>query len=204
VAVLYILSRYINISECASSLRLRVADSVKILTNPSMKKFEDFRRSREKMDPSTRKLSEHQWGQAYAAYCSARENPRGGRSSTAKDGSQRRRNSSSAAGMHGPSTLSASGALKAHIRAESAYADLRLIVNLLSWVILATILIITILQGMLFPLPGATSIALLSGAIKALGVVVLRLVVHVIIDIPDVALYRASVAQRTASVSAKD
>jgi len=35
-------------------------------------------------------------------------------------------------------------------------------------------------------------------------VVVLRLVVHVIIDIPDVALYRASVAQRTASVSAKD
>jgi len=204
VAVLYILSRYINISECASSLRLRVADSVKILTNPSMKKFEDFRRSREKMDPSTRKLSEHQWGQAYAAYCSARENPRGGRSSTAKDGSQRRRNSSSAAGMHGPSTLSASGALKAHIRAESAYADLRLIVNLLSWVILATILIITILQGMLFPLPGATSIALLSGAIKALGVVMLRLVVHVIIDIPDVALYRASVAQRTASVSAKD
>ena len=185
-------------------MRLRVADSVKILTNPSMKKFEDFRRSREKMDPSTRKLSEHQWGQAYAAYCSARENPRGGRSSTAKDGSQRRRNSSSAAGMHGPSTLSASGALKAHIRAESAYADLRLIVNLLSWVILATILIITILQGMLFPLPGATSIALLSGAIKALGVVVLRLVVHVIIDIPDVALYRASVAQRTSSVAAKD
>ena len=185
-------------------MRLRVADSVKILTNPSMKKFEDFRRSREKMDPSTRKLSEHQWGQAYAAYCSARENSRGGRSSAAKDGSQRRRNSSSAAGMHGPSTLSASGVLKAHIRAESAYADLRLIVNLLSWVILATILIITILQGMLFPLPGATSIALLSGAIKALGVVVLRLVVHVIIDIPDVALYRASVAQRTASVSAKD
>ena len=204
MAVLYILSRYINISECASSLRLRVADSVKILTNPSMKKFEDFRRSREKMDPSTRKLSEHQWGQAYAAYCSARENPRGGRSSTAKDGSQRRRNSSSAAGMHGPSTLSASGALKAHIRAESAYADLRLIVNLLSWVILAAIIIITILQGMLLQLPGATSLALLSGAIKALGVVVLRLVVHVIIDIPDVALYRASVAQRTASVSAKD
>ena len=187
-------------------MRLRVADSVKILTNSSMKKFEDFRRSREKMDPSTRKLSEHQWGQAYAAYCSARENSRGGRSSAAKDSSQRRRNSnhSSAAGMHGPSTLSASGALKAHIRAESAYADLRLIVNLLSWVILATILIVTILQGMLFPLPGATSLALLSGAIKALGVVVLRLVVHVIIDIPDVALYRASVAQRTSSVAAKD
>jgi len=106
--------------------------------------------------------------------------------------------------MHGPSTLSASGALKAHIRAESAYADLRLIVNLLSWVILAAIIIITILQGMLLQLPGVTSLALLSGAIKALGVVVLRLVVHVIIDIPDVALYRASAAQRSALAAAKD
>ena len=53
-------------------------------------------------------------------------------------------------------------------------------------------------------LPGATSLALLSGAIKALGVVVLRLVVHVIIDIPDVALYRASAAQRSALAAAKD
>jgi hypothetical protein len=106
--------------------------------------------------------------------------------------------------MHGPSALSASGALKAHVRAESAYADLRLIVDLLSWVILATILIITILQAMLFSLPAATGVALLSGAIKALAVVVLRLVVHVIIDIPDVALYRASVAQRTASASTND
>lgn len=185
---------------------LRVADFRQILTSRSMKSFEDFRTSREKMDPSTRKLSEHQWGQAYAAYCSARENSRGGRSSAAKDGSPRRRSSnhSSAAGMHGPSALSASGALKAHVRAESAYADLRLIVDLLSWVILATILIITILQAMLFSLPAATGVALLSGAIKALAVVVLRLVVHVIIDISDVALYRASVAQRTASASTND
>jgi hypothetical protein len=187
-------------------LLLRVADSRKILTNRRMKSFEDFKTSREKMDPSTRKLSEHQWGQAYAAYCSARENSRGGRSSAAKDGSQRKRSSNhpSAAGMHGPSTRSASGALRAHVRAESAYADLRLIVDLLSWVILATILIITILQAMLFSLPVATGVALLSGAIKAMTVVVLRLVVHVIIDIPDVALYRASEAQRTASASAND
>jgi hypothetical protein len=187
-------------------LLLRVADSSEILTNPSMKSFEDFRTSREKMDPSTRKLSEHQWQQAYAAYCSARENSRGGRSSVAKDKSQRRRSSnhSSPAGMHGPSTLSASGVLKAHVRAESAYADLRLIVNLLSWVLIATILIVTILQGMLFALPAATGVALLSGAIKVLVVVVFRLVVHVIIDIPDVALYRASAAQRTAAASAND
>lgn len=185
---------------------LRVADCCQILTNPSMKSFEDFRTSREKIDPSTRKLSEHQWGQAYAAYCSARENTRAGRASAANDGSQRRRSSnhSSASGMHGPSTLSASGAFKAHVRAESAYADLRLIVNLLSWVLIATILIVTILQGMLFSMPAASGVALLSGAIKVLAVVVIRLVVHVIIDIPDVALYRASAAQRTASAPAND
>jgi len=144
--------------------------------------------------------------QAYAAYCSTREKSRGGRSSVAKDGSPRRRSSnhSSATGVHAPSTLSASGALKAHIRAESAYADLRLIVDLLSWVILATILIIAILEGMLFPLPAATGVALLTGAIKALAVVVLRLVVHVIIDIPDVALYRASAAQRAVVAPVND
>ena len=171
-----------------------------------MKSFEEFKASREKMDPSTRKMSEHQWGQAYAAYCSARENTRGGRSSSSKDGSNRRRSStqSSASGMHAPSALSASGALKAHVRAESAYADLRLMVNLLSWVILGAIVILAILQGVLYPSPAATGVALLSGAIKALAVVVLRLVVHVIIDIPDVALYRASEAQKTASVSMSD
>lgn len=103
--------------------------------------------------------------------------------------------------MHAPSTLSASGAFKAQVRAESAYADLRLMINLLSWVLLGGIVIVTILQGVLFSTPAATGVALLSGAIKAVAVVVLRLIVHVIIDIPDVALYRACEAQKAASSS---
>ena len=172
-----------------------------------MKSFEEFKASREKMDPSTRKMSEHQWGQAYAAYCSSRDHARGGQPSSSKGGSlQRRRSSksSSSQGMHTPSTVSAAGVLKAHIRAESAYADLRLMVNVLSWVILGAIVIVAILQGVAFSSPAVTGVALLSGAIQALAVVVLRLVVHVIIDIPDVALYRASEAQKVISISEVD
>lgn len=173
----------------------------------NMKNFEEFKASREKMDPSARKMSEHQWGQAYAAYCSSRENARGGRSSSSKSGaSQRRRSStqSSASGMHAPSTVSASGALKARVRAESAYADLRLIVNVISWVILGAIVIIAILQGVLFSSPAATGVVLLSGAIQALVVIVLRMILHVIIDIPDVALYLAGEAQQVISSTETD
>lgn len=161
-----------------------------------MKTFEDFKASREKMDPSTRKLSEHQWGQAYAAYRSAREHRR---SSSSPSGRQSRRRSvstpsasSSASGMHAPSTVSASGALKARVRAESAYADQRLLVNVLSWVILGAIVIATVLQAMVLAVPSAVGAVLLVGVVQALVVVVLRLLIHVLIDIPDVALYRAS------------
>ena len=171
-----------------------------------MKTFDEFKASREKMDPSTRKMSEHQWGQAYAAYCSARENSRGGRASSSKSGSSRRRSSSqsSGKGMHAPSTLSASGTLKARVRAETAYADLRLMVNLLSWVLIGVIVIVAILQGVLFSTPAATGVALLSGAIQAVAAVLLRLIVHVIIDIPDVALFHACEEQKATSASTND
>lgn len=164
-----------------------------------MKSFEAFKTSREKMDSSTRKMSDYQWQQAYAAYCSARENARGGHSSGSKSGGSRRRSSTktSAQGMHAPSTLSASGALRARVRAESAYADQRLLVNVLSWVILGAIVIVAVLQAMMIPLPAAAGAILLFGAIQALVVIILRMIVHVIIDIPDVALYCACEAQKS-------
>jgi hypothetical protein len=164
-----------------------------------MKTFEAFKASREKMDPSTRKMSEHQWTQAYAAYRSARERSR---SSTSSSGGQSRRRSSStssASGMHAPSAVSASGALRARVRAESAYADQRLLVNVLSWVIVGAIGIATVLQAMMLAVPSAAGAVLLVGVVQVLVVIVLRMLVHVIIDIPDVALYRASFAAQEAS-----
>lgn len=171
-----------------------------------MKTFEEFKASREKMDPSTRKMSEHQWGQAYSAYCSARENTRSSRSSSSKSGGHRRRSSSksSSHGMHTPSTVSASGQLRAQVRADSAYADLRLIVNVLAGVVIGIIVLMVVLQSGMFATATATGLALLTGVVQALGVVVLRMVVHVIIDIPDVALYRASSAQQASSVVKAD
>ena len=181
-------------------LLLWVAEHREMLTTRGMKSFEEFKASREKMDPSTRKMSEHQWSQAYAAYCSAREHARGGHSSASKGGGASRRRSSaksSSQGMHAPSAVSASGALRARVRAESAYADQRLLVNVLSWVILGAIVIVAILQAMLLPVPSAAGVVLLFGAVQALVVILLRMMVHVIIDIPDVALYRACEAQQS-------
>ncbi|CAA6677215.1 Unannotated [Lentimonas sp. CC4] len=173
-------------------------------TTRGMKSFEAFKTSREKMDPSTRKMSDHQWQQAYAAYCNARGNPRGGRSSGSKSGSSRRRSStkSSSQGMHTPSAVSASGALRAQVRAESAYADQRLLVNVLSWVILAAIMIVALLQAIMLPVPAAAGAVLLFGGIQALAVIILRMIVHVIIDIPDVALYCACDAQKAVAETA--
>ena len=99
--------------------------------------------------------------------------------------------------MHGPSTLSASGTLKACVRAESAYADLRLMINLLAWILLGAVVIVALLQVIVVSSLVAFCVALLTGAIQALGVVLFKLIVHVLIDIPDIALYRASQAQRS-------
>ena len=103
--------------------------------------------------------------------------------------------------MHAPSAVSASGALRAQVRAESAYADQRLLVNVLSWVIVGAIVIATVLQAMMLAVPSAAGAVLLIGVVQALVVIVLRMLVHVIIDIPDVALYRASLAQQESSVA---
>jgi hypothetical protein len=167
-----------------------------------MKSFDEFKASREKMDPSTHQMSAHQWEQAYAAYRSSRGHARSGRSSSAAGGRRKRSSSRSATpGMHGPSTLSASGALKASVRAESAYADLRLMINLLAWILFGAVVIVALLQLMEVASLVAAGTVLLIGVIQALGVILFKWIVHVLIDIPDIALYRASQAQR--SVAAK-
>ncbi len=163
-----------------------------------MKTFEEFKASREKMDPSTRKMSEHQWGQAYSAYRSAREHVRSSRASSSPSTKPRRR-SSSASGMHAPSSASPSSVLKLQVRAESAYADLRLIVDILSWVILGATVLAAVFEGLSYTAPMATGVVLLEGAIQAIAIIVLRLVAHVVIDIPDVALYRTCRGQHTAA-----
>ncbi len=173
-----------------------------------MKTFEEFVSSREQMDPSTHKMTDYQWKQAYAAYCSSRERLREGRkagsenSSAGKessDGAKRRRRSKSGRGMHQPSTVSELATLKRQIREQSAYSDLRLIIDTLAWVAIAVIIIIALL-GMFtgFNIYRVIS-AVVGGGLNVLLVFVFKFLIQVIIDIPDIALYRQVQARAQAA-----
>jgi uncharacterized membrane protein len=162
-----------------------------------MKSFEKFKESREKMDPTARKMSEHQWQQAYAAYCKSRKRLResvgsGGGDSGESAGSLRRKRGSRsdrhATDHYAPPELKG---LRSTVRAHSAYSDLRIIVDILAWVTIGMIIFAIILQLAFFNVAAATMVSLLYGIIQVIAVIVLRLLIHVLIDIPDIALYRA-------------
>jgi hypothetical protein len=144
-----------------------------------MDSFEDFKLSREKMDPSSRKLSEHQWNQAYAAYLKSRE-----RVSGIDNGTRKR-------GTHAPSNLSELGLLRRTVRDQSAYADLRLIVNYLAWLAIVLVILATIVSLFYYTSSSASIVVLLKAALQVIGIVILRLLSQVLIDIPDIALFRA-------------
>lgn len=172
-----------------------------------MQNFEEFKKSRMGMDPTSRKLTDHQWEQAYSAYQVSQE--RVSRSESKSEGGSSKRRSSSrrshsgggsessstqamAKGMHAPAALSRSGLLRYKVRQESAYSDLRFLVNILSYSIIALFVGITVFQIVFFTNVLAGVSALLTAALQVLCVVLLRLLVHVLIDIPDVMLYRST------------
>lgn len=159
-----------------------------------MKTFEEFVASREKIDPSTKSMTEHQWVQAYSAYCSSRERLREGRQKTrVKSGSEEKSKSSSrqhSRGLHRPSSISDTALLKTRIREQSAYSDLRLIIDVLAWVAIAVIIVIALL-GIVAGFNFYSSLsALVVGGLNVLLVFVVKFLIQVIIDIPDIALYR--------------
>jgi len=159
-----------------------------------MKSFEEFIESRKQMDPSTSKLSDHQWGQAYKAYVSSRERLRDGSSAGGADKSsqsaRRKSRRKGSSGMHQPSASSESTELKRKVRSESAYSDLRLIVDVLAWVAIAVIAMTALLSVMVaFDVYTALTALVLTG-LYIIFVFVGKFLIQVIIDIPDIALYR--------------
>ncbi len=161
-----------------------------------MKSFEEFIESRQKMDPSARKMTERQWEQAYAAYRSSRERSRSGTGDSPASGAStsktRRRRSevSGVRGMHGPSTVSDLEILKLRIRKQSAYADLRLTIDVLAWVAIAVVIVIALLSMSAGFNVYTMLTALVGGGLNVLVVCVVKFLVQVIIDIPDIALYQ--------------
>jgi hypothetical protein len=163
-----------------------------------MDDFETFKASREKMDPSARKLSAKQWQRAYDAYCASRErlsetvasagqSSRGG-SQGSRSGRSERRKSSRSSGRNRASD--AMDDLRREVRARTAYEDLRLVVDVIAWVALGVIVlaaVLVLLTNRSIPIALGD---LLQAVLQILAVLLLRLLAQALIDIPDIALYR--------------
>lgn len=155
-----------------------------------MDDFDTFKAKREKMDPSSRKFSDRQWRKAYAAYKRSRKRL-SENSSAAKSGEtpKRRRKSAKSGPSHGRPVHSPLGGLRDEVRENSAYRDLRLVVDILAWIAIGLFVLTGAIKLVYYTNSNAALVALLVAASQVVGVVFLRLLVHVIIDIPDIALY---------------
>ncbi|MEM7792489.1 MAG: hypothetical protein AAF546_13885 [Verrucomicrobiota bacterium] len=159
-----------------------------------MKSFEEFRESRAAMDPSARRMTEHQWKQAYAAYISSRERVRGGQS-----GKRRSRDSEGSArmrGSHSPTLVSEAGVLRSQVRGETAYSDLRMLVDIFTWIAVALIVAGALITVIGYPNAVMSFAAIVGAGVQVILALALRLLAHVFIDIPDVALYRQVMTQK--------
>jgi Flp pilus assembly protein TadB len=161
-----------------------------------MDDFETFRTSREKMDPSSRKLSEQQWQQAYSAYCSSRERVGvAGKSTSSGSGSGKKRRQSKKTSSEHASSRSGSrlttADLRQRVREQSAYAELRMLVNFLAWGAIVVFILIAVVSMSFYTSVSAALVALLWGVAQVIGVSAARLLVQVLIDLPDIALYRS-------------
>ena len=163
-----------------------------------MDDFETFKASREKIDPSSRKFTNRQWQKAYSAYCDSRKRLEKTKRVEAV-GSQRVKKAS---GRRGAKSAKPGNRLRSwqvhQIRDNSAYNDLRTLLDLLAWVAIGLIVLIA---GVKLSSAMDAAIALtsiLNASLQVIGVVVFRILAHTVIDIPDIALNdRKVVRQRS-------
>ncbi len=154
-----------------------------------MKSYEAFKASREKMDPSSRKMNEHQWQQAYAAYKSTRERVRSSRSEGRKS-SGSRDSAVPASGMHTPSSVTPTAMLRRKVRALSGYEEVRLLMNLLAWIGIVVVAGHLVAQCIFYSSAESYLMAGVYAAIRILAILFFKAMAQVLIDIPDIALYR--------------
>ncbi|MEC8333754.1 MAG: hypothetical protein VXZ83_06495 [Verrucomicrobiota bacterium] len=157
-----------------------------------MDNIENFKSSRLKMDPSSRNMSEHQWNQAYAAYLTSRE-----RVGDNNNSRKRVKKVNSKPCTHKPPNISELGLLRYNVRKDSAYTDLRSIVNYVAWMAMVLVIFATIVSLFYYTSSSASIVLVLKAILQVLGIVILRLLIHVLIDIPDIALYKALRASKS-------
>lgn len=155
-----------------------------------MDDFDTFKANREKMDPSSRKFSDRQWQKAYAAYRRSRERVNETKSpARPDDASKGRRSADQSRASYSGSGHSPLGALRKEVRQNSAYGDLRLVVDVLAWVAIGLFVLTGAVRLVYYTNTNAALVALLVASSQVIGVIFLRLLVHVIVDIPDIALH---------------
>ena len=151
-----------------------------------MKSFKSFKSSREKVDPLSRKMNQHQWEQAYEAYCSSRHRVS---QPYSKDRFDTNKGNKPKSASHRPSALSSIGALRNEIRSISAYSEVRKIINLLCWIAIVLTSITTILKFLFYPGFDSQIIALLNGAGRVALLLLLKYISQILIDISDSSLF---------------
>lgn len=154
-----------------------------------MDDFETFKKSREKIDPTSHKMTDHQWQQAYLAYRNARERVGEGKQKKSSSSSKRRRSSSSRAESSRGIAHSPIAQLRSDVRQSSAYTDLRMMIDLLAWIAIGVIVIAAAVKLVYYTNSSAAIVAILNAVIQVIAVVALRLFIRVVIDIPDIALH---------------
>ena len=146
------------------------------------------------MDPSSRQLTDLQWEQAFSAYNASRQRVKSsggsGHRSSQRSSSRRHSRSEQPIVTSASSSLTKAGALRRHVRDASGYQDLRLLVNLVAYVLVGLVIINTGVQIFFYTDLLASLSVLIRGVLLALSLIVLRSIVHVLIDIPDIMLYR--------------
>ena len=163
-----------------------------------MEDFDSFKASRVKLDPSSRQMTDHQWKQSYVAYQTARERVGVGSGPQSKVNRRQKlksANSSDPRNSQGASlqlgAVSDLSNLRQVVRQQSAYPDLRLIVDILAWVSIAVFILIAVVSMFFYTSVAGAIISLLWAGVQIIGVVVARLLVHVLVDIPDIALHQS-------------
>ena len=155
-----------------------------------MEDFESFKASRVKMDPSSRLMTDHQWKQSYAANQSARERVGAGSGSDGRVKKRQKSKSKNRASQQLGAVSDLSN-LRQFVRQQSAYSDLRLIIDILACVSIAVFILIAVVSIFFYTSAAGAIISLLWAGIQIIGVVVARLLVHVLVDIPDIALHQS-------------
>lgn len=154
-----------------------------------MDDFETFKASREKIDPTSRKMTDHQWQQAYAAYRNSRERVGEGRKKKSGGSSKRRRSSSSHSGSTTTVAQIPVANLRNEVRQNSAYSDLRMMIDLLVWIGIGVIVVTAAVKLIYYTNTSAAFVAILIAVTQVIAAVIFRMILHVIIDIPDIALH---------------